>query len=230
MITTLIFDLDGTLLNTLDDLHNSVSYALKEAGLTPNTIQDTRSLLGNGMKNLIYKSIEKSSSSPLSEKDKDAILDTFRNHYSMHSADKTSPYEGIISMLSKCKERGYITAIVSNKPDFAVKDLYKSFFSEYIDTALGETPDVKRKPAPDMVDKAIFQLSELHHRTISKTECIYIGDSEVDLLTAKNSQLPCIAVSWGFRDRDWLIECGATVIVDKPEEVVDAVSSISMNL
>ncbi len=126
-------------------------------------------------------------------------------------------------MLRECKKRGYLTAIVSNKLDPAVKELHQAFFADVIDVAIGETPTVKRKPAPDMVDEAIRQLSQLKGKTIKKQECIYIGDSEVDLLTAKNSGLPCIAVSWGFRDRDFLVEQGAKTIIDKPEEIFEKI-------
>ncbi len=218
-MSIIIFDLDGTLMNTLDDLHNSVIHAMNTEGLPPLPKSDTRRYLGNGAKNLVYKSVEHvSPNAP--EQQKARVLDAFRLHYAEHSMDNTGPYEGIMQMLKECKNRGYITAIVSNKPDFAVKDLHKAFFADYIDIAIGETPEVNRKPAPDMVDEAIRQLSNLHGRTISKSECVYVGDSEVDIATAQNSGLPCIAVSWGFRDKDWLIECGAEHIIDHPQELL----------
>ena len=218
-MSIIIFDLDGTLMNTLDDLHNSVIHAMSTEGLPPLPKSDTRRYLGNGAKNLVYKSVEHvSPNAP--EQQKARVLDAFRLHYAEHSMDNTGPYEGIMQMLKECKNRGYITAIVSNKPDFAVKDLHKAFFADYIDIAIGETPEVNRKPAPDMVDEAIRQLSHLHGRTISKSECVYVGDSEVDIATARNSGLPCIAVSWGFRDKDWLIECGAEHIIDHPQELL----------
>jgi phosphoglycolate phosphatase len=220
--TTLIFDLDGTLMNTLDDLHDSVSYALQEAGLQPIPKQDTRRYLGNGVRRLVEQSVTQS----CPEADptlRERVFETFRTYYVAHSMDKTAPYEGIPQVLGQCKKRGYFTAIVSNKLDPAVKDLHQAFFADVIDVAIGETPTVKRKPAPDMVDEAIRQLSQLKGKTIKKQECIYIGDSEVDLLTAKNSGLPCIAVSWGFRDRDFLVEQGAKTIIDKPEEIFEKI-------
>lgn len=220
MITTLIFDLDGTLMNTLDDLHNSVSYALKEAGLKPNDKQDTRRFLGNGIRNLINKSVMYSNPDA-DEALKERVFATFRAYYVAHSMDKTAPYKGINEVLEKCKNKGFSTAIVSNKLDPAVKDLHKAFFADTIDVAIGEKPAIKRKPAPDMVNEAIQQLSQLHGRAIQKSECIYIGDSEVDLQTAKNSAIPCIAVSWGFRDKDYLIEQGAETIIDKPDELFE---------
>lgn len=218
MITTLIFDLDGTLMNTLDDLHDSVLYALKEAGLKPNDKQDTRRFLGNGIRNLVNKSVMWSNPDA-DEALKEHVFATFRAHYVAHSMDKTAPYKGIIELLKTCKNKGFFTAIVSNKLDPAVKDLHKAFFADTIEVAIGEKPSIKRKPAPDMVNEAIQQLSQLHGREIQKSECVYIGDSEVDLLTAKNSAIPCIAVSWGFRDKDYLVEQGAETIINQPDEL-----------
>ena len=220
MTTTIIFDLDGTLMNTLDDLHDSVSYALRQAGLAPNPKQDTRRYLGNGVRNLVNRSVEQACPTA-DEALKERVFEIFRAYYVAHSMDKTAPYEGIPEMLTECKKRGFFTAIVSNKLDPAVKDLHKAFFADSIDVAIGETPTVKRKPAPDMVDEAIRQLSLLHGRSIEKSECVYVGDSEVDLQTAKNSDLPCIAVSWGFRDRDYLVEQGAKTIIDCPDELFE---------
>ncbi|MDE7117051.1 MAG: HAD hydrolase-like protein, partial [Bacteroidaceae bacterium] len=217
-ITTLIFDLDGTLMNTLDDLHNSVSHALQEAGLKPNDKQDTRRYLGNGIKALVDKSVMQSKPDA-DEALKERIFATFRAHYEAHSMDETAPYKGIPELLKACKAKGFFTAIVSNKLDPAVKDLHKAFFGDTIDLAIGEKPNIKRKPAPDMVNEAISQLSVLHGRDIQKSECIYIGDSEVDLQTAQNSALPCIAVSWGFRDKDFLVAQGAKTIIDHPTEL-----------
>ncbi|MDD6015440.1 MAG: HAD family hydrolase [Prevotellaceae bacterium] len=219
-MTTIIFDLDGTLMNTLDDLHDSVSYALRQAGLAPNPKQDTRRYLGNGVRNLVNRSVEQACPTA-DEALKERVFEIFRAYYVAHSMDKTAPYEGIPEMLKECEKRGFFTAIVSNKLDPAVKDLHKAFFADSIDVAIGETPTVKRKPAPDMVDEAIRQLSLLHGRSIEKSECVYVGDSEVDLQTAKNSDLPCIAVSWGFRDRDYLVEQGAKTIIDCPDELFE---------
>ncbi len=219
MVSTLIFDLDGTLMNTLDDLHDSVCYALQQVGMPLLDKKDTRRFLGNGIANLVAKSV--THVAPMAD---DALkartLEIFRAYYVKHSMDKTLPYEGVLPMLAECKRHGLFTAIVSNKLDPAVKDLHKMFFADYIDIAIGETPAVKRKPAPDMVNEAIRQLSLLHGREIAKSECLYIGDSEVDIQTARNAGLECIAVSWGFRDREWLIESGAPTIIDLPDELL----------
>lgn len=217
---TLIFDLDGTLLNTLDDLHDSVAYAMHEAGLSLNSKADTRRYLGNGVRNLIRRSVEQACPTA-DEALKEQVLATFRSHYMEHSMDKTAPYEGIADMLNQCKKRGFLTAIVSNKLAPAVKDLHQAFFKDSVDIAVGETPDVKRKPAPDMVNEAIRQLSLLCKQDIRREDCLYIGDSEVDVQTAQNAGLPCIAVSWGFRDKAWLQQCGAQTIIDHPYEIFE---------
>lgn len=223
MVTTIIFDLDGTLMNTLDDLHESVSYALKESGLKPNAKMDTRRYLGNGIRNLVERSVRQTKPDA-DETLRERVFETFRTHYVAHSMDKTAPYEGIPEMLAECKKRDFATAIVSNKLDQAVKDLHQAFFKDWVDVAIGETESVKRKPAPDMVNEAIRQLSSLYGREIQKSECIYVGDSEVDLKTAENSSLPCIAVSWGFRDREWLVQQGASTIIDHPEELIEIIT------
>lgn len=224
MITTIIFDLDGTLMNTLDDLHESVSYALREAGLEPIPKQDTRRYLGNGVRRLVNQSVEQSCPGA-DEALKERVFETFRAYYVAHSMDKTAPYEGVKEMLGECKRRGFHTAIVSNKLAPAVKDLHQAFFADSIEVAIGEKEGIKRKPAPDMVEEAIRELSQLHGRRIEKSECIYVGDSEVDLNTAENAGLPCIAVSWGFRDRDFLVEQGAKRIIDQPEELLITLNS-----
>ncbi len=226
-MTTVIFDLDGTLLNTLDDLHNSVAYALRQAGLPVIDKTDTRRFLGNGVRSLIEKSV--SLAAPEADKNKtDEVFGIFRQYYVEHSMEKTAPYKGVDQMLQACHERGFATAIVSNKLDEAVQDLYSKFFHNWVDLAIGESPSRRRKPAPDMVDAAIEGLSAMHKeelggRDIRKTECVYVGDSEVDLLTAKNAGLRCVAVSWGFRDREWLVECGADCIIDRPAQLIEVI-------
>lgn len=136
--------------------------------------------------------------------------------------ERTAPYDGVDQMLKTCREQGYATAIVSNKLDEAVQDLYKRFFCQWVDLALGETQGMKRKPAPDMVLEAIRRLGALHGEEIETDDCVYVGDSEVDLATARNSGLRCVAVSWGFRDKPWLVECGAERIIDCPQELATA--------
>ena len=219
MINTLIFDLDGTLLNTLDDLHASVCFALQQAGLPLVEKNDTRRFLGNGIKKLIYQSVNHVCPQA-DETLKAHVLDTFRTYYVEHSMDKTAPFEGILPMLHACKQRGLFTAIVCNKLDPAVKILHQHFFADCIDIAIGETPTIQRKPAPDMVHESIRQLSLLHATQILSSNSIYIGDSEVDIQTAQNSQLPCISVTWGFRDQDFLLQSGAKTLIHHPSELL----------
>ncbi len=210
MITTIIFDLDGTLLNTLDDLWASVNYSLAQNGYPCRSKEEVRRFLGNGVRVLIEKSMPDGSSNEEIEE----VLNTFRPYYVAHAMEATRPYDGVAEMLKELKRKGYKTAIVSNKPDAAVQELYESMFKDKIDIALGERPDVRRKPSPDMVLKVMKLLSS------SREESIYVGDSEVDYSTAKNSGLPCISVSWGFRDRDYLVSIGSERIIDTPNELL----------
>ena len=217
---TVIFDLDGTLLNTLDDLHNSVAHALKAAALPAIDKMDTRRYLGNGVRTLIDKCVAHVAPEASEEK-KNEVFDIFRNYYVAHSMERTAPYGGVDQMLKACHDNGYATAIVSNKLDEAVQDLYKRFFSQWVDLAIGETQGMKRKPAPDMVIEAMHRLAKMHDTGISAANCVYVGDSEVDLATARNAGLRCVAVSWGFRDKGWLEECGAECIIDSPEQLIN---------
>ena len=208
---SLIFDLDGTLLDTLDDLWASVNHALASFSLPLRSRTEVRQFLGNGAKVLIHKSLPEDSDKTLEEQ----VLSTFRQHYLLHSLDQTHPYEGIIPLLQQCKAFGLKTAIVSNKPHAAVQELHQHFFPTLLDLAIGEQqPKIRRKPHPDMVLHAMKQLGS------TQQECLYIGDSEVDMETAKNAGIACISVAWGFRDRSFLESLGAPVIVDSPEEIL----------
>ena len=205
MVSTLIFDLDGTLLNTLDDLHDSVCYALQQVGMPLLDKKDTRRFLGNGIANLVAKSV--THVAPMAD---DALkartLEIFRAYYVKHSMDKTLPYEGVLPMLAECKRHGLFTAIVSNKLDPAVKDLHKMFFADYIDIAIGETPAVKRKPAPDMVWRALKEMNgEIE-------EALVVGDMTFDVDMAHNAGCKACAVTYGNGTReqlasaDWIID------------------------
>lgn len=209
MWDTYIFDLDGTLLNTLDDLWASVNYALAQNHYPERSRAEVRSFLGNGAKVLIRKSLPEGTSEEIVE----LVLSTFRGYYVVHAMDATRPYDGVVTMLQRLKAAGKKIAIVSNKPDAAVQELYDCFFKGVVDIAIGERPEVRRKPSPDMVLKAMEQLGS------EPSTSVYIGDSEVDMATARNSGLPCISVSWGFRDRDFLIAKGADLLIDSPEEI-----------
>lgn len=213
-VQAIIFDLDGTLLNTLDDLYASVSYALTSHRLALRLKSEVRRYLGNGIRRLIEQSVPANTPASTTEE----VLATFKQYYLKHSLDLTRPYDGVVEMVHQCKQMGLKTAIVSNKVDAAVQDLHRRFFSDCIDIAIGETPDVRRKPAPDMVMKAIQQLG------VDARHCVYMGDSEVDMQTALNSGLRFIAVSWGFRDRDVLEHLNIEHIIDKPQQCFDLLS------
>ncbi len=210
MITTIVWDMDGTVLNTLIDLRDSVNYVLRKYNMPEHTIEEYRRYFGSGIRYALECAVIEGTPSETI----DEMLPIFKEHYDIHCLDNTCPYDGILDAMKKLKEKGYKMAIVSNKIDSAVKELNEKFFKEYVDVAIGETPGTKRKPAPDMVEQALKELGS------SKEESIYIGDSEVDLQTAKNSNLPCISVLWGFRDRDYLIEQGATTFAETPEELI----------
>lgn len=206
-----IFDLDGTLLDTLRDLAASVNYAMEQCHYPTHTIDEVCSMVGNGVATLIKRAVP----SGTSEEDTARALDFFRKHYMKHSEDTTRPYDGILELLSSLKAKGKRIAVVSNKFDAATKALCDKYFPNLIDIALGENEaeGIRKKPAPDMVFKAMKQLNA------SPEECVYIGDSDVDLQTAKNSGIPCISVLWGFRTKEFLQTHGATMFVEKPEEI-----------
>lgn len=207
---TLIFDLDGTLLNTLEDLAASVNYAMRQNGFPERSMDEVRRFVGNGVRVLIRRAAPDG----ISDAQYKAAYDAFEKHYAQHNRDCTAPYSGITELLKALKERGYKLAIVSNKIDFAVKDLQKEFFSGIIDVAVGDTPDTQNKPAPDMVYKAMRELGA------EKESCVYVGDTDVDLETAKNSGMECISVSWGFRSRAELEGYGAAMIADTAEDIL----------
>lgn len=207
---TYIFDLDGTLLSTLNDLASSTNYALRWAGMPERTIEDVRMFVGNGVKLLMERAIPEGVDNPKFEK----TYAKFREHYMEHNLDTTRPYDGVPELLHELKRRGKHLAIVSNKFYAATQDLAKHFFPDTIEVAIGERENIRKKPAPDTVLEALRQLN------VSKEDAVYIGDSDVDIMTAKNCGLPCISVLWGFRDKDFLIEHGGSLFVDKPIEIL----------
>ena len=205
-----IFDLDGTLLDTLDDLTDAVNYALSEKSLTLRTKEEIRSFVGNGVGVLISNAIPSVSD----ENTFDSVLEAFKSYYASHSRDKTKPYAGVCDLIDYLITNDVKLAIVSNKLDFAVKDLNKIYFGDRIKVAIGETPLIKRKPAPDSLLKALDELK------VSKEDAVYIGDSEVDIQTAENAGIKCISVSWGFRTEAELIQNGAKTIVANTDELM----------
>lgn len=207
---TYIFDLDGTLLSTLNDLASSTNYALRWAGMPERTIEEVRMFVGNGVKLLMERAIPEGVNNPKFEE----TYAKFREHYMEHNLDTTRPYDGVPELLHELKRRGKHLAIVSNKFYAATQDLAKHFFPDTIEVAIGERENIRKKPAPDTVLEALRQLN------VSKEDAVYIGDSDVDIMTAKNCGLPCISVLWGFRDKDFLIEHGGSLFVEKPIEIL----------
>ncbi len=205
----LICDLDGTLLNTLEDLMDSVNYGLTNHDMRNITLEQTRRFVGNGVGKLIERAVPEGTS----QEDISDVLKDFRSYYNEHSQDKTKPYEGVVEMLKEAKAQGMKLAIVSNKIDSAVGELAEVYFKGLIDVAIGETKDVPKKPAPDMLYKALGQLG------LEKDEAVFIGDSDVDVATGLNSGMDMITVLWGFRDKEELMEAGAKVFIEKPEEL-----------
>lgn len=211
MKKTVIFDLDGTLLNTLDDLADSTNYALSKFGYPTRTIDEVRQFVGNGVAKLIERAIPEGKNNPNFEK----CLAIFKENYAQNMYNKTAPYNGIIEMLSNLKSKGIKIAVVSNKFDLAVKELCKKYFEGFIDFAAGENEaqGIKKKPAPDTV------ISVLNEFNFASEDAVYVGDSDVDIMTAKNSKIPCISVTWGFRDEKFLLENGATILINAPSEI-----------
>ena len=209
---TYIFDLDGTLLDTLGDLAASVNYAMRTHGMPEHTVDEVRLFVGNGVRRLMERAVPGGAAHPAFE----AAFATFRRHYMEHSLDTTRPYEGIPELLQELKRRGRHTAVVSNKFDAATKELCRHFFPDTIEVAIGENEaeGIRKKPAPDTVIAALRQLG------VGQEGAVYVGDSDVDIETARNSGLPCISVLWGFRDRDFLLQHGAKTLISAPSELL----------
>lgn len=211
MYECIVFDLDGTLLDTLEDLADSVNFALQKNGLPLRTIEEVRSFVGNGIKNLMERAVGAEN-----QEHAEQALKDFKAHYKLHCADKTKAYDGIIPLLKQLKARGIALAVLSNKADFAVKDLAKRYFGDLLDEAMGENESagIRKKPAPD----ALFSLVEKLGKDKNKT--LYVGDSEVDIQTANNANMPCISVTWGFKDKEFLMKNGATHYADTPQDIL----------
>lgn len=207
---TIIFDLDGTLLNTLDDLRDSLNDVLVSNGYPPKSIDEVRQFVGNGVERLVRLSLPETSDETIVQQ----VLSEFKEHYKNNMQNKTCPYDGIMELLLDLNRFNYNIAIVSNKFDAAVKGLAKTYFGSLIPVAIGESCDVKRKPAPDSIYKAVKELNA----QLSST--VLVGDSETDVRTAKNAGIPCIGVTWGFRSREVLRSEGADYLIDTPKELL----------
>lgn len=205
-----IFDLDGTLTDTLQDLWLSTNHALHTMGWPQRSIDEVRRFVGNGVRRLMEQAVPAGTG----EEDFEQCFRHFREYYVQHCQDNTDLYPGVRDMMLALQRQGVKMAIVSNKLQAGVDELRQRFFGGLVDVAIGEQPPIPRKPAPDMVHAAMSQLGVQPH------ECVYVGDSEVDLATARNSGLPCISVLWGFRDRETLLQHGATVLINQPNELI----------
>lgn len=211
MYKTIIFDLDGTLLDTLDDLTDSTNAVLGKFGLKRRTREEVRAFVGNGIAKLIERAVGQDGMDRHAE-----VLAEFKRYYGEHCAEKTAPYPGILSLLNALKEQGIKTAVVSNKADFAVKSLAKTYFDGLLLSAVGEDEEkgIRKKPAPDSLLAVMEQLSAAAETTL------YVGDSEVDIQTAKNARVDCLCVTWGFRDKAYLVEEGGRLFVDTAVEIL----------
>ncbi len=199
----IIFDLDGTVLDTLEDLADSVNYALRYHNQPERSIKEIRDFVGNGIRRLIDLSVPENCEKDIS----DSVFELFKAYYKEHSCDKTKPYEGIIPFLTLLKSKGLQTAVVSNKADFAVKSLVEKYFGGLFTYSAGEKEGVPRKPAPD----AVFNV--IDYFGVAPEDTVYIGDSEVDIETARNAGIDSVIVTWGFRDADMLVQSGAKKMV-----------------
>ena len=204
-----IFDLDGTILDTLQDLTDSTNYALESNDFPKRTMEEVRRFVGNGIGRLIERAVPAGTTEDRTAK----TLEDFKRYYGKHCADRTKPYDGIMDVIEALGKKGYLTAVVSNKADFEVQELCRQYFPGMFDFVVGEREHIRRKPAPDTVLEVLEQLQ------VRKEEAVYIGDSEVDIQTAVNAQMDVISVLWGFRDQKELIEQGAGKIVHTPLEL-----------
>ena len=218
MYKVYIFDLDGTLLDTLADLAASTNYALRKHGMPEHSIDDVRRFVGNGVRKLMERAVPDGADNPLF----DEAFATFRQHYMEHSLDTTRPYDGIPETLAALKARGCRLAVVSNKMMAATQELCRHFFPDTIEVAIGEDEahGIRKKPAPDTVFEALKTLGISRVGASDGLSAVYVGDSDVDIQTAANAGLPCISVLWGFRDRDFLIQHGAETFISAPSELL----------
>lgn len=208
MYSLAVFDLDGTLLDTLGDLHSSVNFALASSGFPLRSKQEVRGFIGNG----VVKLMERSTPEGTDEEAQKQALSVFREHYLSHMSDTTVPFQGVRELLCHLRERGVKIAVVSNKLHSAVKELCASYFPGLIDMAVGVSEEGERKPSPVNVLRVMKAFAA------DPGQSIYIGDSEVDVQTAKNASIDCIGVTWGFRDRRELQAAGCAFVADTAEE------------
>ena len=212
---TVIFDLDGTLLYTLEDLKDSVNFALSKFNYPQKNLEEIKKFVGNGVKVLMELSIPQGKNN----ENFDECLAIFKTHYAQNMYNKTKPYDGIIKMLETLQQQGFRTAVVSNKFDLATKELCKKYFAEKIELAIGESKNIRKKPAPDSVFKVMEILNS------NKNSTYFVGDSEVDIQTAQNANIKCISVTWGYKNEEFLLKNGAKFLANSPQEILKIITS-----
>lgn len=213
--TTVVFDLDGTLLDTIRDLHHALNHALGAFGLPGRTLAEATAFVGNGIHRLVERGVPTGTDAATVER----VFDEFNAWYAKHCNDTTQAYPGVVELVRELRAEGRHVAVVSNKSDYAVQDLVRIYFPGEFDAVLGVREGIRKKPARDMVDAALAEMGEAAQADARAGRAAYVGDSEVDVQTAAAAEMPCVSVSWGFRSVDQLQEAGATTIVDTPAEL-----------
>lgn len=208
---TVIFDLDGTLLNTLEDLADAVNFVMRQYEYPERTIDEVRRFVGNGIRRLMEQAVPEGVCGEIFEE----VFEAFKSYYTEHCQIKTCAYDGIMELLEDLHRAGFAMAIVSNKNHGAVCELNELYFKKYVEVAIGQQEGVRKKPAPDTVLQALKELRK------EKTSAIYVGDSEVDFATAKNTGMDCALVSWGFRTKEEMVEFDPTAWIDQPKELLE---------
>ncbi|MBR2811695.1 MAG: HAD family hydrolase [Solobacterium sp.] len=211
-----IFDMDGTILYTLEDIVLCMNETLRQYGFAPVEKEYLRAIIGNGIRNEVNHCLPSDTDDETREK----VFETFNELYGVHCGDHTGPYEGIPELLERLKEKGYRTAVVSNKGDYAVRELVKQYFNGLLEIAAGEREGIRRKPAPDMVFEAVKACG------VAIAEAVYVGDSEVDIETAGQAGMDCILVTWGYRSEAFLKEHGAKVLVSDMTALEAAIAAM----
>ena len=209
-----IFDMDGTILNTIEDLADTMNYALRQYNMPERTLKEITSFVGNGIRMLVERAVPDNTDEDTIEK----VFCCFHEYYKDHCAIKTRPYDGVCQVIATLKKKGVRTAVVSNKADYAVKSLCDDYFAGLFEYSVGDKEGQRRKPYPDGVNEV------LNYFGVKQNEAVYIGDSEVDYATAQNANLEAIIVGWGFRDEDFLLSLGVKKVIHNPEEIIDIFS------
>lgn len=207
---TVIFDLDGTLLNTLEDLADAVNFVMRRNGYPKRSMEQVRQFVGNGIRRLMEQAVPES----VTGEEFERVFEEFRAYYTEHCQIKTRAYDGIMELLENLRQRGYVMAIVSNKNHAAVCELNRLYFKDYIETAIGQKDGIRKKPAPDTVLQALKELGK------DRDSAIYVGDSEVDFMTAQNMGMDCVLVTWGFRTFRELEGFCPKAFIERPKELV----------